>query len=541
MTSADIEKVIGRRANGFPHAGSGFARRPSGSWWLARGYGRANHFPTVTGHRRQDSRMTFVRRTLVLVTVVGVVAVLGATGAAAAERGAWSARLLLSTTSRFSDPGLTADRNGGLHVFWTMPLASSSNKSSVIALDYARRFQGVWSKPTDVYAAPSVNSPTGVVDPGGRLHLFWQQSNGILYTQSAPVEGASSAATWSLVEPFAQTNRSSAIVAEPSGALDLAYPAWQSAGVVFERSIDGGHTWSFPTTVSPAQKGSSADFTRLAVGPDGTIHVVWTEYQLPNGWPPSGLFYARSLDHGGTWSDPVEVAGPGFNQANVIAGPNGLVHVAWNGVAGVQGRYDRWSTDNGKTWSDAASLLVPLGGSLDVGGSTGPPALAIDGAGDVHLLFEEGNRVWHSQWKDGQWSAPDYVPSGDETGLPPQTDGISSKVRHIEQSVMAISQGNELNVLFWDERPGINRLWCVTTSLDAPALPLRPFAAPTVAPTPTTASTATPIDPINPEDSGLVGPPPVPVDTRLLTMLTLLPILGLVVGAISVRIWLANR
>jgi len=484
-----------------------------------------------------------IRRLLWLpLGVLAVLAVLLLPAPAKAASNGWSPTLLLTTKEQILSPAMTVDSLGRLYAFWTIThFATASDKSTTQELEFAERANNVWSKPFGIYVAPSINAPTAALDQFGTIHVFWQAGAGMLYAGSVPARVAAIPENWSPLTPVDYANQSSAVVSDNRGALDLVYPGPSSRGVLFSRSVDGGHTWSFPVTVSPAESGSAANFTRLAVGPDGTIHVVWTEFQLPNGWPPTGLYYSHSLDEGKTWSTPVQVAGAGFSQANVLAGPNGLVHVAWNGQSGVVGRYDRWSTDNGKSWSKPAILLVPLTGPVDVGGSTGPPGLVMDSSGGVHLLFEEGNRVWHSEWKSGHWGNPEYVPSGDETGLPPPTEGIATNVRHIEQPVLAITRGNELTAIFWDERPGINRLWAVTKRLDTPTTPVQGFAVPTATPIPTPSPSPTPVDPINPRDSGMLPASSVPMDSRLLTFIWLVPILGLFAGIIGIRYWLVNR
>ena len=59
----------------------------------------------------------------------------------------------------------------------------------------------------------------------------------------------------------------------------------------------------------------------------------------------------------------------------------GRVHVAWNGVVGVGGRYHQWSDDGGLAWSAVADVVA-----AGQGGTEGPPQLAIDSADTLHLL-----------------------------------------------------------------------------------------------------------------------------------------------------------
>ncbi len=70
------------------------------------------------------------------------------------------------------------------------------------------------------------------------------------------------------------------------------------SAVVFTRSLDDGNTWQPPINLgTEACVGSN-----LAVGPDGTIHVVWVDVSLGR------LVMARSYDQGATFAPPISVA-----------------------------------------------------------------------------------------------------------------------------------------------------------------------------------------------------------------------------------------
>lgn len=453
----------------------------------------------------------------------------------------WKATLLDRSAAPISDPNLVIDPHGGVFAFWKAPLPTTpTGDSSITGLEYAVRMSETWSTPHDAYAGQGISAPSGAVDQFDVLHVFWQADN-LLFAGSVTATDVGAAANWSTPQQIDYANPSTAVTTETNGAVDLVYAGSGSRGVLFQRSTDGGHTWSFTSTVAPAEPKSSVNFTRIAVAPEGTIHVVWTEFQLPNGWPPTGVYYARSTDNGKTWSVPIQMAGTGFSQANIVAGPKGLVHVAWNGISGVQGRYDRWSTDGGRTWSKAAVLFVPLSGSVDIGGSTGPPGLAVDSAGAVHVVFAEGNRIWHSEWRDGRWSTPEYVPTGDDSGMPPVTEGIPTKVRDIEQVALAISRGNELIVVYPEVRPNGNSLWYVTKTLDAPLAPLQSTALPTATPPPPPTATPTPVDLITDDPAVKPLTAPDPLASRTVAMLSLVPLATLLGGLFALRIWLGRR
>jgi hypothetical protein len=229
--------------------------------------------------------------------------------------------------------------------------------------------------------------------------------------------------------------------------------------------------------VAPAANVNGApDAVRIAAGPDGSLHVVWSEYQLPGGWPPLGLYYARSTDGGQLWTAPLRFAGGEYNQPNVLTGPDGQVYLAWTGAAGTGGKYFQESLNGGNTWEPQVDIL-PRGSG---GGSEGAPVLKLDSAGGIHMLFSNLGCVWHVSRSERSWSAPECA-----SGTLPQD---------IEEPTLDIGLGNQAHVLYWTRN---GQMWHTRRTLPAPALdaaPLPTQPAPTataVIPTVTPVPTAT--------------------------------------------------
>ena len=76
--------------------------------------------------------------------------------------------------------------------------------------------------------------------------------------------------------------------------------------VKFARSLDGGRSWSDPVTLA----GTKCDGVRIAVGPDGELYVVWHDYASEQ------IRGCRSVDSGATFG-PVFTAGPIHDNASV--------------------------------------------------------------------------------------------------------------------------------------------------------------------------------------------------------------------------------
>ena len=177
----------------------------------------------------------------------------------------------------------------------------------------------------------------------------------------------------------------------------------------------------------------------VATGRDGVIHLVYF-----TGTPGAGdLFYVSSADGGRTFSGPLRVnSQPGsaiatgtIRGAQVAAGPDGRVHVAWNGSDAALPR----GVANPKTQRAGSPMLYARSNAqrtafepqrnltthtfdIDGGGS-----LAVDEAGTVYVAWhandvtgdpgEASRRVWLARSTDGGASfAPEAAAWSEPTG-----------------------------------------------------------------------------------------------------------------------------
>jgi hypothetical protein len=141
--------------------------------------------------------------------------------------------------------------------------------------------------------------------------------------------------------------------------------------IVFSKSMDQGATWSKPIKISSFTGDCKDDDDTVegavpAVGPNGEIYVTWTG--------PAGLVFQKSLDGGNTWL-PEErkiekhyggwtLAIPGIYRANGLPilkcdnsnGPNrGTIYLNWCDQRNGETDTDSWlvkSKDGGETWSE---------------------------------------------------------------------------------------------------------------------------------------------------------------------------------------------
>lgn len=179
-----------------------------------------------------------------------------------------------------------------------------------------------------------------------------------------------------------------------NGSLDLAqgptgdlYAAWTEyeGRLWFARSEDGGASFSEPTTVfdgDPLPAGGPA----LAVGEDGTVHLAWGV----GADPAADIYYSRSLDGGRSFSTPravFESAGHAW-APDLAVGPEGTVHLVYadspeGPLRQYRILYSR--SENGARFSDPQELpAVPQEHYV----SANFPHIGINGDGRTLVVWE---------------------------------------------------------------------------------------------------------------------------------------------------------
>ncbi|HVL75919.1 MAG TPA: sialidase family protein [Noviherbaspirillum sp.] len=159
--------------------------------------------------------------------------------------------------------------------------------------------------------------------------------------------------------------------------------------IMFARSDDGGATFSEPLNLSDSSTGAGKGrITRdhwhngsfdLVAAPGGAVHVAWTEFE-------GRLLYARSLDGGASFAQPLRVAGSDSAPARgptLAAGPEGRIYLAWTvGEARGADIHVARSLDGGASFEPARP-------AARTGAYSDAPKLALDRRGVLHLAFAE--------------------------------------------------------------------------------------------------------------------------------------------------------
>jgi hypothetical protein len=187
-------------------------------------------------------------------------------------------------------------------------------------------------------------------------------------------------------------------VSDPSVAFDAKHNAWlvsslvlngnAAAGVVTSRSLDGGHTWSAPATVTMA---GSVDKNWIVC--DNTASSpffgrCYTEWDVTSS--SDLILMSTSADGGLTWSSALASSDSahGWGGQPVVQ-PNGTVIVPYMTPA-VDAIRSFSSVTGGSSWSGSVPVASlsdhPVAGSL----RTEPlPSAGVDAAGKVYVVWQD--------------------------------------------------------------------------------------------------------------------------------------------------------
>ncbi len=176
------------------------------------------------------------------------------------------------------------------------------------------------------------------------------------------------------------------------------FTAYSQANIMFSKSTDGGATWTPERVISEyyqAEFGNQG--TYITVDNDGTIHIIWIDFE------DNELLYVSSTDEGNSFSDPRPIADvlpipyttpggtfrtptlPGLTVDISGGESDGYLYACWNDYA--SGDADAmliYSRDQGQSWSEPVRVNND---AFANGAWQFFPSVAVDERGWVHLLF----------------------------------------------------------------------------------------------------------------------------------------------------------
>lgn len=213
------------------------------------------------------------------------------------------------------------------------------------------------------------------------------------------------------------------VYSTPTGAYGPPGSTWIAARV----TSDGGQTWS-PERVIARHPDCQPSHPSVLTGRDGVIHVFYLGFKKwkwqgenPTGDTQSDLWTTRSVDNGGTWSEP-QLVFKGYTGASngAIGTRSGGLIVPFSHYVNDPGRLvsrAAVSADGGKTWS--LSNAIDIGGAGDHEGALEPCVIELKD-GRVWMLIRTTRGVfWESVSTDsGKTWAEAKATSIDATSAP---------------------------------------------------------------------------------------------------------------------------
>jgi hypothetical protein len=277
--------------------------------------------------------------------------------------------------------------------YWTDSPVNWENK---LEIDSGDAYQGPWRMNQSEFLY--VDDPTVAINEDGVTGIAWaDQARQEIMFQAIGPDGEMQHA-----EPVNASRHPGIFSWLPRMVMtsDKVFLLWQeivfSGGshggeIFFSRSTDAGATFSEAMNLSNTEAGAGKGRLSLhrwdngsldlAMGPEGNLYAVWTEYEGP-------LFISRSTDEGESFSEPVRIAGSDSSPArgpSLAVDSEGNVHIAW--TVGEDDRADiRYakSADQGESFSEPQVVR-------ETAGHSDAPKIAVDSENTVHLVYAESN------------------------------------------------------------------------------------------------------------------------------------------------------
>jgi len=270
------------------------------------------------------------------------------------------------------------DSMGRFHILW---VADDLQQTTAVngSLYYTVWDNGAIAIPSKILTSPGRDFDRFSADldnSRNRLLLTWNDRNtGEIFFSWADIAKAGSKFEWAepvsvpIVTPFGQ---SPAVLAGKDGRVYIAYavPINERRGIYLTYSEDGGVTWSESTRVFDASAANweIVERPRIDQNRDGTLHLVWSQERYTSADLLPGEYYARSTDHGNTWTE-----------AQLFV--ENLADPAWLSAVGAQDVFRFWLVPNG----DQKSLLNEISNNA---GESWNPAENLTGIGETPLMLD---------------------------------------------------------------------------------------------------------------------------------------------------------
>ena len=313
-------------------------------------------------------------------------------------------------------PQAVADTTGNVHFLWNNNVSENSGVNT-FRLYYARWDGESLSPGVRIFGTPAPDSAQSTSDfvrtasgqvDPARLALLW--SGGDESGISQIFYGEQPANQISLAE--VESSQSLADSPDLAGrAADDLHAVWgQGTGPSdILYSHWNGIRWSNPYSLS--LPGFNSSWPTIALGPDGAPHVSW----YANDPETSDRIYYTRLTPAG-WLTPTLLS----DEGEVAAGPDlavdaaGDVHLVWEMTSAEDypafAIYYRRTTGGGQRW-------LPWERVSPMGHSANRPQLALDGKGAPHVVWYDVNEeeIYYTNREGGHWATPENISQSQPT------------------------------------------------------------------------------------------------------------------------------
>ncbi len=237
--------------------------------------------------------------------------------------GDWSdLEIIPNSVVEESVPDIAVSSNGVLHVVWRAP-------TPLGYIYYSQRtLLGNWTEPLSLGVGNSITNIDIDVGPDETVHVMW--NNGVYRERSS--DGVWSEASMAFGAEI-NNNGSLRIAVDSTGTVH-AVIGDSNSGDIYYVNRRSGQAWNSVLNVSDNLTRSESP--QMGINEQGDVHIVWRDYGGPGNWD----IFHRSISNG-TWTDIENVSNmPGESYlAELAVSPDGSIHVVWSEIGSSSGTY----------------------------------------------------------------------------------------------------------------------------------------------------------------------------------------------------------
>jgi len=396
----------------------------------------------------------------------------------------WTTTEVVSTESADNSffPSIAVDRSGNVHIAW-YDYTNYGGSGTDIDIFYKRwnATTAAWTT-TEVVSTESTDNsffPTIAVDGSGNVYIAWDDytdygGSGADYDIFYKCWNATTAA-WATTEVVSteSTDNSwySIIAVDGSRNVHIAWTEGTKYGgsgkdrdIFYKRWNSTTAVWTTTEVVSTESTGDSS-YPTIAVDGSGNVHIAWYDEPYYGPSPHMHIAWDDEPNYGGSGGDynifykRWNAATAVWTTTEVISEPegptiavdgSGNVHIAWYEYTNYGGSGKDWDIFY-KRWNAATAVWTMTEVvSTESTGTSILPTIAVDGSGNVHLVWWDGtNRsgslvtwdLFYKRWNaiTATWTTTEVV-STESTGSDPFRPTI------------AVDGSGNVHIA-WDSRP----------------------------------------------------------------------------------------